>query len=186
MFCKWGGGVNSFSYLRIHMLGKYGKKNILGYLGHFGTPWRPLMAISDPENGSHTLSRMWPALIQPWSTLIQQFGAPKGYLWHQEGHFGLFGSFRDPMAPPYGHFGPGKWFPGIVPDVTRLDPTLIHSDPAVWGSQGDLWHQEGHFGLFGSFRGHKMGENGFSKLGILWISPLLNPSDQMNALVLLK
>ena len=90
------------------------------------------------------------------------------------------------MAHPYGHFGPGKWFPGIVPDVTRLDPTLIHSDPAVWGSQGDLWHQEGHFGLFGSFRGHKMGENGFSKLGILWISPLLNPSDQMNALVLLK
>ena len=43
-----------------------------------------------------------------------------------------------------------------------------------------------NFGLIWKVFGHKMGEYGFSKLGILWISLLLNPSDQMNALVLLK
>ena len=89
------------------------------------------------------------------------------------------GPFWDPMAPPYGHVGPGKWFPGIVPYVNHLDPTLIHSDPAVWSVHDDSWPQREIFG-------HKMGENGFSKLGILWISLLLNSSDQMNALVLLK
>ena len=126
---------------------------ILAFLGPFGDPMAPSYGHFGPENAPHTLPWMCSGLLQPWSNLIQQFGAPRaGDLWPQNGHFGLFGPYRDPMAPPYGHFGPCKWFPRIVPDVTRLDPTLVHSDPAVWGSQGDLWHQKGHFGLFRPFR----------------------------------
>ena len=71
------------------------KGAILAYLSHFGTLWRPPMAISDPVNGSHTLSRMWTTLIQPWSTLIQQFGVSR----MTHGHKGKFWSNLDSFWP---------------------------------------------------------------------------------------
>ena len=44
------------------------------------------------------------------------------------GSFSQFGPIWRPMAPPYGHSGPGKWFKHITLDVPSPDPTLIHTD----------------------------------------------------------
>ena len=48
---------------------------------------------------------------------------------------------RTNVRAPCDHFGPDKWFPRIFPNVNHLDPTLIHSDPAVWSVQDDSWPQ---------------------------------------------
>ena len=55
-------------------------------------------------------------------------------------------NFLEPCR--FGYFVPGKWPKPIILGVSNPDPTMIHSDPAVWGVQGDLWPQKGHFWQF--------------------------------------
>ena len=69
------------------------KRAILANLGHFGALWRPRMAIPDPGKGPNTLSRMYPNLIQPWSTLIHQFGAARPAYGPKRAILAFFGQF---------------------------------------------------------------------------------------------
>ena len=66
------------------------------------------MAIPDTGKGPNTSSWMCSALIQPWSTLIHQFGAGRPAYGHWSAIYGLFRSLWGPIAPPYGRSGPGK------------------------------------------------------------------------------
>ena len=68
-------------------------------------------------------------------SLIHQFEAAKAAYGHKMAIYGLFGPFWGPMAPPHGHFGPGKRFKHIALDVPGLDPALIHTDPPVGSRQ---------------------------------------------------
>ena len=67
------------------------------------------------------------------------------------GSFSQFGPIWRPMAPPYGHSGPGKWSQHITLDVPSPDPTLIHTDPPVCSRQGGVWHPL----LKGGYTGHE-------------------------------
>ena len=69
-------------------------------------------------------------------------------LWPQKAHLW---PFWGPMAPPDGHFGPGKWSQHIPPDVSCLDPTLIRTDPPFWSLQACLWLGVPFMALFGQF-----------------------------------
>ena len=50
---------------------------IYGNLGLFEPFWSPPMAMSERKKGSNTSAGVSPALIQPWSTLIQPFGVSR-------------------------------------------------------------------------------------------------------------
>ena len=62
----------------------------------------------------------------------------QGHLWPQKSHLW---PFWRPMAPSYGHSGPGKRSQHITQDVPCPDPTWIHTDPPVGSLQGGLLYK---------------------------------------------
>ena len=111
----------------------------MAIFGYFEPFWSPPMAMSEGKKGSNTSVRVSPALIQPWSSLIQPFGVPRadyGPIFPIYGNLGLFWAL---LEPPDGNVRREKRFQHISLGVTCLDPTLIHLDPAIWGPQGRLW-----------------------------------------------
>ena len=66
--------------------------------------------------------------------------------------------------------------------MSNPDPTMIHSDPEIWGTQGDFWPQKKVWAIFGSFLAIKWVKMAFETR----ITTYLNPIDKMAILVLLK
>ena len=123
--------------------------SFLGTFGPSGTP-----------NG-HFVPGKWPKPIildvsHPDPTMIHSdtaiWGA-QGDLWPQIPNFHHFWALLSPPAPPNGHFVPGKLPKPITLDVSHPDPTMIHSDPAIWGAQGDLWPKIPNFRHFWALLG---------------------------------
>ena len=158
-------------------------KAIWGYFEPFRSP---PMAISERKNGSKPPARVSPALIQPWSTLIQPFGVPRaayGPIYPIYGNLGLFWALPE---PPDGNFRKEKWFQTIGLGVPCLDPTLIHLDPAIWGLQGRPWPKLANLWQFGAIFGHKYCPKCRESVGAHWITILHHQTDQKNAKVVLK
>ena len=74
-------------------------------------------------------------------------------------------------ALPSGHSGPGKWSQHIPPDVSWLDPTLIHADPPFRSLQASLWPQEAHLWPFGQFLAIKWAKMAGSKVCLFGSRP---------------
>ena len=79
------------------------------------------------------------------------------------------------MAPPDGHFGPGKWSLPTPPDVSYLDPTLIRVDPPFRSLQTCLWLGVPFMALFGHFLVIKWVKMAGSKMRVFGSRP---PSTQ--------
>ena len=75
------------------------------------------------------------------------------------------------MAPPDGHSGPGKWSLPTPPDVSSLDPTLIHLDPPFRSLQGCLWLGVPFMALFGQFLAIKWVKMAGSKMAVFGSRP---------------
>ena len=114
---------------------------------------------------------MCPALFQPWSTLIHHFRASRSAYSNKRPIYGHLEPFWGPMALPSGHSGPGKWSQHIPPDVSWLDPTLIHADPPFRSLQASLWPQEAHLWPFGQFLAIKWAKMAGSKVCLFGSRP---------------
>ena len=130
------------------------------------------MTILYPANGPNPSSWMYPIQIQQWSTLIQQFGAPSVTLGQKIPNFCHFWALLGPLVHPHNHFVPGKWPKPIILDVSDPDPTMIHSERAIWGTQGDLWSKIPNFRHFWALLGLLAPPHGHFVCG-KWPKPII-------------
>ena len=112
------------------------KYPIFVIFGQFWALWRTPMAILYPANGPNP------------SSYVPAIWGAQGDLWSKIPNFHHFWALLGPLAPPHGHFVPGKWPKPIILDVSDPDPTMIHSERAIWGTQGDLWSKIPNFRHF--------------------------------------
>ena len=119
--------------------------------GHFGPFWGPMAppnGHSGPGKGSQHFAPDVHGLDPTSIHADPPVWSRQACLWPQKVHFC---QFWGPMAPPYGHSGPGKGSQHIVPDVDGLDPTSIHADPPVWSRQACIWPDVPFMAIFGQF-----------------------------------
>ena len=74
----------------------------------------------------------------------------QGTLWPEMPDLWHFGSFLASLGAPSDYFGGSKWHQLAAPDVSYLDPTLIHAVPPIWSLQGSLWPYIPHLWHFGA------------------------------------
>ena len=120
-------------------------------------------------------------VLQRWVVISDQFYHLK-FMWfdfeasraaygHKRPIYGHFEPFWGLMAPPDGHSGPGKWSLPTPPDVSSLDPTLIHLDPPFRSLQGCLWLGVPFMALFGQFLAIKWVKMAGSKMAVFGSRP---------------
>ena len=120
------------------------------------------MAIPDPGKGPNTLPRVGPNLIQPWSTLINQFGAARPTYGHKRAIYGLlshFGTLWRPRWPFQTRERVPTHRPGCARTWSNLDPrwsTSLESPGLLMAQQSHLWPFWAILGPYGGLNSEKI------------------------------
>ena len=121
----------------------------LGIYGIFRPFWTPQWQFRNGKRCQHTAldvpcfdPTLIHAMLLVWSL--------RDCLWPYMTNLWHFLAILDPYGAPRWQFWNGKMCQHTAPDVSYLDPTWIHQDPAIWSCQGRLWPEMPdlwHFGV---------------------------------------
>ena len=123
-----------------------------------------------------------PALFQA----VPPIQGHHGCLWPEHCIYGQFGA----SFSPYGHlerpFQVRKLVPAVQPGCVLSRSSLVPTCATRPESPRPPTARTLHLWPFLALFGHKMGQNGWNKKDMLWISIQVDPNDNLKALVLAK